>query len=60
MPEHECLPRTPEVIIKDNILSKIANIEQEQQTQTTCYKLKTLSSSESEEDLSGKGKYVTF
>ena len=56
MPENECIPRTPEVIIKDNILTKIANMEQEQQTQTTCYKLKTLSSSESEEDVSGKQK----
>ena len=56
MPENECLPRTPEVVIKDNILIKIANIEQEQQTQTSCHKLKTISSSESEEEFSGNKK----
>merc|ERR1712223_1853892 len=49
MKENEFFPQTPEVIIKDNILSKIANMEQQQQSQQICTRVK-MSSSDSDED----------
>ena len=53
--EKESLPRTPEIIIKNNVLSKIATIEQEQKVLPS---VDILSFSESEEELIGSQKYV--
>ena len=51
-------PRTPEIIIKDNILSKIADMEQQQQSQKICTKLK-MSSSDSDEEKNSRQRYET-
>ena len=45
--EAKFLPKTPESVIKDTILSKIANIEHEQKEQKLCSNLEHFSSTDS-------------
>ena len=45
--EAKFLPKTPESVIKDSILSKIANIEHEQKEQKLCSNLERFSSTDS-------------